>query len=407
MKKILSIFAILLMIATISFAAYPAELEDAENLEAENLEIFTPEDVEEISDVISTDEIEELISNNEVDTGNAIFDDLYKCEEDVTVNQDVDGNAYIIGQNVTIDSVNIYGNLYVIGENIEIKNSEITGSIYAIGKDISFSGTTYDIYAIGQNVNLEAESYIWRTVRAVANHLNVNCSISRDLYAAVDKLNIGSAAYIEGNLNYTSENEAIIAEGAKIDGETSFDKQDEAVDVEIEETKSSIIFGYVYDAVKVAVRTLIIALIVVYGINKFNNLKRTDNVANDLLKETGKGLGVFVAVPFISILLVVSVFGTFFGLALLALYIIAICVAIPVVSLEITQRILAKKSENELKKGKIIGCSVLVSLVIWLVGFVPAIGGLIKAILVLMGIGVIFDLIIQKNKKVEEVVDEK
>ncbi len=125
----------------------------------------------------------------------------------------------------------------------------------------------------------------------------------------------------------------------------------------------------------------------------------------DFLKNTGKGALMLIFLPILSVVLMLSVIGVGFGLIVLVLYIIGLCVAIPIASVEIAHRILAKK--EEVKKGLWIGLSIVVSLLIWAMKFVPVIGGIIRFILVLIGLGIICSLIFQRNKKEEVNENEK
>lgn len=397
MKRIVGIlFLSIIMITTISFAAYPSELEETEN---DGLEVFGT--LEE-SDLENYDDLVEPISEEDgqaFEEASIIYDDIYRMGEEVTVNENVDANVYVMGENVKIDGAFIYGNLYVMANKIEIIDSEIEGSIYALGENISFSGSANDIYACASNIDFDLDSYIWRSAKVGADTVNMNGNIGRNLYASVNNLSIGDNATIEGSLNYYSANEGNIAEQAKI-GEVNFEQQ------KIEEDANGGIdfIGYLYDAMTVALKTLIVALIIVFFINKFNNIKRTNNVATDLLKATGKGTLVFVVVPIIFIILICSIIGVGLGFALMALYIIAIYIATSTVSLEITHRILNKQKDVEIKKWKIVGISILISLAIWAIGLIPVIGGIIKFILILMGLGIWYTIIFQRNKK--ETVNE-
>ena len=86
---------------------------------------------------------------------------------------------------------------------------------------------------------------------------------------------------------------------------------------------------------------------------------------------------------------------------------ILLWIAIPVISTEIAYRILDKKQPEGIKKSVLIGVAVLVSVIIWAVAeFVPVFGGSLKFILILMGLGVLFDLIFSKRKSSDGELNE-
>ena len=391
MKKVVGVlFLIFIMMATFSFAAYPADLEaaelqliDATNLEDVEMTPIEPRNEENVE--------EALIEEDEI-----IYDDVYRMEEDVTINEIIDGNVYVMAKNIKIENTIIYGNVYVMAEKIEIVNSEIDGSIYAIGEEINFSGAAYDVYVCGAKINFDSDSYIWRSVRAAGETLNIDGNIGRNLYAGVSNLSIGDNAIIEGVLNYSSEKEGNISENAQI-SEVQFNKEE----IKVEEENTIDVKDYIYQALTAVFKALIVVLIIVFGVHKFNNLKRTNNMAIDLLKNTAKGSLVLIFVPIISVLLMISLVGLGFGFIILALYAISLYIATSIMSVEIAHRILTNKDKDEIQKGKMIGMATLVALIIWAISFIPVIGGIIKFVLILMGLGIIYDMLFQRNKKEE------
>ena len=134
-------------------------------------------------------------------------------------------------------------------------------------------------------------------------------------------------------------------------------------------------------------------------VNKFNKLKRTENVATDLLLAMCKGAGVLVLVPLIAVVLMCTVIGIALGISVIAIYVVLLYIATAMVAIEIAYRILSKK--EEIKKGAIIGISILISIAIWAIGLIPLVGGAVKFIVLLMGLGILFDLMFQKIKKEE------
>ncbi len=373
MKKVVGILLLcFIMIANISFA--------------------TTEDVLPISEIGEYDIMP--ISKEPVDmTGEGyemINDDVYKMEKQVTIHEIIDGNVYVMAREVRVDNAVIYGNLFVMAEEIEIVNSEISGSVFAMGEKISFSGITNDLYACGSKVDMVADSYVWRSAKVAGETINMNGNVGRNLYAGVNQLNVGDTAKIEGTLQYFSAREGNISDQAQIQN-VQF-TQDEQ-----EENTQTTTTNYVYEIANIAFQTLLIALVIVFLVGKFKTLKRTDNLGMDFLKSTGKGALMLIFVPILSVVLMLSILGLGFGMIILALYIILLCVAIPITSVEIAYRILGKK--EDVKKAVWIGISILVSLVIWGIKFIPVVGGIVRLIVILIGLGIVSSLIFQRNKK--------
>ena len=165
-----------------------------------------------------------------------------------------------------------------------------------------------------------------------------------------------------------------------------------------EENKESNVKNYIYPVISVIFKTLIVSLMVVFFVNKFRKLRRTENVAKDLLKLTGKGLAVLILVPIISFILLISYVGTAFSIVVVLVYLLLLYIATSIISIEIAYRVLSKKEESQIQNGKWIGVSVLVALIISIIGLIPTIGGIVKFILILMGLGMQYDIIFQREK---------
>lgn len=393
-KRIGVLFLSLMMLATISLAAYPAELEEQELQELEALE--NSENGEYGIEPIS-EEAGEAEEEYEV-----IEDDLYQMAQNITITQIINGNVYVMGETVKIKDTIIYGNVYVMAQEVEIENVEIDGSVYVMAEKMNFSGTAYDVYACGSKIDFDLNSYVWRNVKVAGDEIKINGNIGRSVYAGVNHLSVGDNAVIEGALKYVSKTEGDISSEAQI--EDIYFEQEQQND---REDYGPSVASYVFEALNVAFQTLIVVLILVFCVGKFKTLKRTDNVAMDFLKNTGKGSLWLIFVPIVSILLMISVIGIGFGIIVLTLYVISLYIALAVTSVEITHRILAKQEENEVKKGKMIGVAVLISLVIWAIKFIPVLGSLIRFIAILIGLGIMSTLIFQKNKKEEINENEK
>lgn len=356
--------------------------------------IATTEDILPVNDIADYDimPISEIPTDRNEEDYEIIYDDVYKMENQVTINEAIDGNVYVIAREVKVQNAVIYGNLFVMAEEVQIVDSEIAGSVFAMGEKVSFSGMTNDLYACGSKVDIASDSYVYRSAKVVSETANIDGNIGRDLYAGVNQLNVGENAQIAGTLSYFSAKEGNISEQAQI-------QNVEFTQEEYEEEEQNTIMDSVYEIASVAFQALIIALIIVFLVGKFKTLKRTDNIAGDFLKSTGKGALMLIFVPILSIVLMVSVIGLGFGMILLVLYIISLCVAISITSVEIAHRILAKK--EDVKKGVLIGLSILVSIAFWAIKFIPVIGGIIRFIAILIGLGIISSLIFQRNKKEE------
>ncbi len=394
MKKIIGVlFIILILLSTICFATEQKipqprtvetpqeEINQDETSEIPQVTDEEPENYDDLIDLISA-------TNYDLDS-DIIEDDVYEMKENVIINEDVDGNVHAMGRKVRIEDAIIYGNVFVMAQEIEIVDCEISGTIYAMGEKIFFSGNADDICAMGRRVSFEEESIVSRNANVVAKDLTIRGNIERNLNASIEQINIMDTAVIEGNLNYFSNSKGTISEEAEIE-DIHFMKIHEEPEQEKEIT------DYVLEVVTVALKTSIIAFFILSLTNKFKLMKR-GNLILDLLKSTGKGMIAFVLTPAIAILLMLSIIGTALGVSLLAIYGVLLYVATAIVAIEIAYRIASNK--EQISNVKVVGIAILISIILWAVKFIPVVNGWIQFILILIGLGILSNVIFQKIKE--------
>ena len=408
MKKVIGIlFLIVILIATTVLAAYPEDLENAEleQTQEESITTLTKEQLENAEslieepatgdlDILEITEKNRMIDNNE----SVLNSDLYQFDEEVSLNSIVNGNVYVIAQSVKFDNAVIYGNAYVLAQNIELKNVDIQGSLYVCGQNIEISGKINDIYACGAEVNLSEGTYITRDVKLAGESLKIDGTIQRDAFIGAKNLTITGDTVINGTLNYASENEANIPDSAMISN-VNFEKINTDVENQNDEDKN-VVVDYIYKLLKIVATTAILSLIIISFVDKFSKMNRTEKIANDLLKDAGIGALILILTPILTIILAVSNIFTSIGISGLLIYIVGLILATSMTSIEIAKRIV-DKMQNELGKWKKVGIASLVTLVYGIVGFIPVVGTICKFAFLLIGLGILFNLIFKNNKTVE------
>lgn len=382
MKKFLScLFIIIFCMTTISIATTEDFVISTNDLENEVIEMP-----------------EEFMTN----LSETIYekDDVYKMDEEVKLSGIVDANAYIMGKTANLKDLTVYGNVYVMAETINFENVEIGGSVYAMAKDINFSGIANDIYFLGSEINFTSDSQTLRNTKMAGGTITLNGAFGRSVLVSCEELKVLDEAKIQEKLTYYSANEASIAANAQI-GEKEFIQEDleEEKEEAVKVAKKSIVISYIMKFVTMMLKTLVVSLIIVFCINKFEKLNRTENIVSDFAKNAGIGCLNLIFVPIVSILLMLTGVGVGLGIILVILYIIGIYLSISFTSTEIAKRIIKNPETEKNFKAKYIGLSVLISAIIGIIGLLPVIGGIVKFILALIGLGILFNLVFQKNKE--------
>lgn len=396
MKKILiSFVAIIMMITTVAFAT-EEELENAILLTAPGLE-----DVEDIMMINKNDMgNEEIFTTSEPcfteydDADKVIEDDLYIIQDNVIINSSVDGNIYVLGKDVIINSESVSGNVFVLGENITINNTKIDGALYAISESLNFNGEANFIYALSSNISFSENSKCNKNLKLLGTNIELNGSVEKNVTALANEITMGKDAKIAGEFTYYSVNQAIINKDAKVN-EINFKKIEN--NTEPKKDTAQVISNYINKTLSTFIKALLISWILICGIKKFGNLKRSENVIVDTLKNFGWGLLAIIIIPIVSLILLCTGICTGIGILGFVAYCIMLYIAKIAFAVEIANRIKLSNSGN----GSQILLSAFITLLIWAIGYITVLGPIVNFVTFIAGLGIIWNLIFQKNKKIE------
>ncbi|CEA09408.1 hypothetical protein BN1051_02778 [Arthrobacter saudimassiliensis] len=129
-----------------------------------------------------------------VDVSDNVSGDVYASGQTITIDGDVTGDIIAAGQTITING-NIDGNVRLAGQDITI-NGAVSRSGTLFGSDIEVSGSGSfgeDLVGAGQDIDIAG-------------------TVGRDVEVGVGSLTIDGT--VGGNLSYSSNEEADIADGA-------------------------------------------------------------------------------------------------------------------------------------------------------------------------------------------------
>ena len=168
-------------------------------------------------------------------SGEVINDDLYIAAANTIIDGTINGDIFGVGTTITINGI-VNGGVSIAGQTLTV-NGKITRSARLAGTNINVNGNIDgDLLAAGTNVNVISTARIGgdflfgaSTVRidgpvegyikGGGSEVILTNGVGGDIELKVDNLTIASTANIQGNLTYTSENEADIQSGAQIGGE--------------------------------------------------------------------------------------------------------------------------------------------------------------------------------------------
>jgi len=248
--------------------------------------------------------------------------DFYAANREVNVQATIDGDFVAAGQRIIVDG-EVTGDIIGAAQEIEIRG--------AVGDDVRASGqyihitapVAGHIVAAGQSVTVDQDVGDWAwlagstvalqgsvggDLKILAQATDINSEIDGSVEVTGDELRLGPNAVVHGQVRWRSENEAEINPGAQIDGDFIHEPLPDYAD-ELD-SGGGIVFTL----------GLIIAVVAFFLL--FSHPLRTsaDRIAAHPGISLVLGFVVLVSTPILVLILLISGFGAWLGLAILGVY---------------------------------------------------------------------------------------
>lgn len=320
-----------------------------------------------------------------------IDNDYFNANETAMINQlEIDGNAFVFAKDVEIEDVIIDGTLFVAGQNVEIKDVTVKGDIFVAGHKVTIeSSEVKNIYAAGQFVTIEDETAVKRDGYLAGQSVTIDAQMDT-LSIGANALTIGSNAKIN-NVDGELETEANISSDAIVENNNlTIAPEKEEVD------KVPSVLDKVLEVIGKIVRLIVLSLIIAFIVVKANRADRIKNYNAGKIATNGAiGFGLCIGLIMISIMLLFTVILTLVGVMGIFAYISMIMCAAPAGCVVVALKLLNDKEANV--KNTLL-YTVLVAACLVVVSMIPVIGGIVKFLISLVGMGTLFDIIFIKEK---------
>ena len=317
-----------------------------------------------------------------------VTEDVYVIATSGIVEGVIDGDLVMLTGNLVVEG-SVTGDVLVLGGGrVEIApGGRVDGSVRAAAREVVVSGTVaHDVLAtaavigvdgnvgrdvIGFGATFDVDGDVGRDVRGRALFVTVAGTVGGDLDVAVERLRVAPTAEIGRNVLYRSTREASIDPAARIGGQ-----------VVALPAQSNFIFGVFL----VLANVVGFLGFVVAGILTFWAFRRSGpHAVAASFARPGRtlvaGLVVFVAVPAVVALLVLTLVGL--PLTLVLLLVMAAGAFVGPVPAVTAAGVRLLRGRGGLFGGFLVG-AVLWTLAIW---FVPRVGGLIYLVGLIWGLG--------------------
>lgn len=164
-----------------------------------------------------------------------IDDDLYVGAGTVSIAGTVNGDATVAGGTVSVTGT-VDGSLNVAGGTVDVLG-DVTGAVRVSGGTVRIAGSVgRDVVLLGGTATIESSADVGGDVAGGTGTLTVAGTVNGDLLAgagridltgtvngsvevSVGMLSVGPNAVVGGDVTYTSDQEANIADSAQIEGE--------------------------------------------------------------------------------------------------------------------------------------------------------------------------------------------
>jgi cytoskeletal protein CcmA (bactofilin family) len=353
---------------------------------------------------VSALEVEE---GEEVYITTAVNENLYTAGGKVSVDAPVDGDIIAFGGEVSINSP-IEGLTHVYGGDIKI-NSEIEGDLISAGGDINVNkNISGDVSVMGGNINIMGD--VEGDLLALGGNIDVRGNIDGDVVVRGGRLILndvegdvefkGGEIKIRGIVKGNVKAEADVVEltdDALIEGNLTFTSESKTV-LEREQVKGSMFkktvkkkprFKKVNFRIFSGLALLLLGIVLVL-IMPLMSRRLADNIKQKFGKSLLFGLLALIVTPIAAVLIAITVIGIPITIILMILYIIAIIVSSIFAALYIGRLIFKKK--------KLIVQMILGVIIYVLLTNIPYIGGLVKLLAILLGLGAITLVVFSKKK---------
>lgn len=183
--------------------------------------VFLSEDSKNLSDL--------YLFGSDIKVDAAVTNDVVAGGGDITINNSVTGSVMAVGGNISV--LGPVGNTIRIGGGDILIDGPVTrdvvigGGSVTITKNASISG---DLLFAGGKLTLSGP--VRGKVLIQGGEVTINSTVSGNVEGEVGSLTLGKSAVITGDLRYSSEKKASIADTAIVRGENSFKKIERSED---------------------------------------------------------------------------------------------------------------------------------------------------------------------------------
>lgn len=319
------------------------------------------------------------LAGGTVHSSSDIVGDLIVGGGSIVISSNVSADTALAGGEITVTG-DVGDDLRAVGGNI-VLSGDIAGDAIIAGGQANLSGGSVGGDVLWGGGTLSIDEPISGNVKAAGAELFINNTVSGNVEFVGDSLVLGQNARIQGALSYQTPKEAEISDAAIVAGEITHTLR-EQVSSELKERVS--------DFVSIGSVVLFLAfLLVALAMSTYfkNYMERiVVHVVEQPLKEFGRGVLVVIALPIVSIVLMLTAIGLYFGVVGLIAF-VALLVFGPIVAAIMLGSVVYKHITKDTAYVVSLKSTSLGVVLYTVLGAVPMVGWIAACVLVAISLG--------------------
>jgi cytoskeletal protein CcmA (bactofilin family) len=324
--------------------------------------------------------------------------DLFAAGGNVEISDQVPGDVFLAGGRVSLTKP-VGGDAFIAGGNVRIAD-RLTDSLYVAAGSVAIEGDVGRhargaggdiVIASGANVNgkatfagahVQIDGRVGKALTAVADSVRINGQIDGDAEVSARSLEIGPKTVIGGKLTYWSAREAKIDPQAKIAGGVDY----RAVAMPEGAYTAGIVALMIGKALFLIGLMILGSLLVLVFPNFTGVVERT--FATNPGKSLLLGLALFVCLPLVGVLFMITILGIPIGITVFFLYPLVLMLGYLTAAFFIGDKGVAYlRKGRALTAGWRVAGVIAALLLLALLRALPVVGGLVVFGLLLAGMG--------------------
>lgn len=272
-----------------------------------------------------------------IDATQVLQGDFYGMAQKVSISGIAEHDVYVAGLNVTInapiqqDALIVGGTVQIhgeVGDDVRVLGGEVTIGERVKGDVVVYGGTLHILSTahvegelIFSGERLQVDGDVDGGIHGFSKTARINALVGGDIeYTATESLSLGERTVVMGNVSYKSMNELVRAQASVVEGTILRNE------IGSPETQNAL------EPLLYMLGILVFATLTVYFFGREYAEKVTQSAVAQLGKNGLIGLAVLIAVPFVGIMLMVSVVGVLVGLVLFMAYVSALILSLVLVA---------------------------------------------------------------------------